>query len=137
MRMKSIGEHAAGAPHESIEPSRDSHREPLHRAGKRARVDGFDHEVHMIPLHRIFANTRRQPLRGARECTREDAKAAPAPQIPHVRQHAEGDVHRKAARERRPPGVGNACARAFRLPPRADAPSTPACVQWKRELSGR
>jgi hypothetical protein len=61
VRVVPLREHLPALPSSSIEPPRDSNREPLHRARKRALVSSFHNQVQVIRLHRKLNQPSPQP----------------------------------------------------------------------------
>jgi hypothetical protein len=135
MFVEAVREYLSCATHQPIEATRDPHRKPLQPAREPHRIVSLDDQVKVIPLHGEVDQAEARAIASFRECRRELAEAAAATKVPHMRQHAPGDVHRMVLRQDWPGRVRYAGPLRLRLSARAAPLPTPS-GQPQRKLFG-
>jgi hypothetical protein len=98
MLVEAVREYLSGPTHHSVETARNPHRKSLQTAREPLGIGSLHDQVEVISLYREVDQPETSPIASFRECRRELAEAAAATEVPHVRQHAPGHVHRMVLR---------------------------------------
>jgi hypothetical protein len=115
-RVIVIGNDRPAPPHSFVQATSQAHREPLHRARKRAPALRFYNEMKMVALNRVLHEPRPQPLLGRAECRKHERRQRSLPETRKPSSNLHGDVQRMPLLEFRPARVRNACFHAGWLP---------------------
>lgn len=129
--MVAVSKDPAAPPHHTVETPGEPDREPLHPFGEGAVVVGLDQQVQVVALDREVHYAELAPPHHRRERGLDGAERATAPQVPHVIQGSQRDVHRESRSHLGPAVMGSRCPIAGRLPPGATAAAAVAGRGWQ------
>ena len=127
-RVVVVREHGALAPHDAVQRLGDADAQPLHAPCERPLIRRLDDQVDMVPLHGEVDQAEPEAVAAALEALADAGEAPLGAQIPDVRPHPPGHVHRVPRRQRRPasvrhfPELARRFARAPALPSPPPAP---------------